>query len=439
MNPVEIIAKKRDGGVLTRDEIDAFIRGYMAGQVADYQVSAWLMAVFLQGMSYQETADLTLAMVNSGDRLDLSGIAPFVVDKHSTGGVGDKTTLVVAPIVAACGLPVAKMSGRALGFTGGTLDKLESIRGFRADLTTEEFFAQVREHGIVVSGQSADLAPADGKLYALRDVTATVDSIPLIASSIMSKKIASGANGIVLDVKVGRGAFMETEDKALELAETMVRIGHSLGRRVTAVISDMNQPLGLAVGNAVEVKEAIDTLNGRGPADFTRHCLTVASQMLLLAERVGTAEEGASLLEEQIRSGAGLAKLKEMVTAQGGNPAFLDEPDRLPQARFIEPLPAPQTGYIAAIDAREVGLTTSMLGAGRQRKGDPVDYAVGVVFRHKVGDYVKERQPLLTVHANSKEQLREAKQRLLAAIRIADAPPEPQPLIHRILRDADIV
>lgn len=438
MNPVEIIAKKRDGQVLTREEINDFVQGFVRGDVPDYQVAAWLMAVFLRGMSYEETADLTLAIVNSGDRLDLSDIAPFVVDKHSSGGVGDKTTLVVAPIVAACGLPVAKMSGRALGFTGGTLDKLESIPGFRADLTTEEFLAQVRQHGIVVAGQSKDLAPADGKLYALRDVTATVDSIPLIAASIMSKKIASGANGIVLDVKVGRGAFMETEERALELAKTMVRIGRSLGRRVTAVLSDMNQPLGLAVGNAVEVKEAIDTLNGRGPADFLQHCLTVAGQMVLLAGRAKDDSEAQEVLLRQIRSGAGLAKLKEMVAAQGGNTAYVDEPERLPKAAIAQSFFAPQSGYIAAIDARTVGLTAALLGAGRQKKGDPVDYAVGIVFQHKVGDYVNVGEPLLTIHANSADKLREAQLRLRSAIRFSDAPPAPYPLIHRILRDTEV-
>jgi pyrimidine-nucleoside phosphorylase len=438
MNPVEIIAKKRDGKTLTRDEINAFVQGFVRGDIPDYQAAAWLMAVVLRGMSYEETADFTLAIVNSGSRLDLSGIASFVADKHSTGGVGDKTTLVVAPVVAAAGLPVAKMSGRALGFTGGTLDKLESIRGFRADLTTEEFLAQVRQHGIVVAGQSKDLAPADGKLYALRDVTATVDSMPLIAASIMSKKIASGANGIVLDVKVGRGAFMETEERALELAQTMVRIGRSLGRRVTAVLSDMNQPLGLAVGNAVEVKEAIDALNGRGPKDFVEHSLAVGAQMLLLAGRVKMADEGTALLRAQIVSGAGFAKLKEMVAAQGGDTSYLSDPSRLPQARFIQPLPSPQTGFVASIDAREVGLTAALLGAGRKKKGDPVDYAVGVVLIHKVGSRIHAGQPLLTIHANSEEHLAEAQQRLLSAIRFSDARPEPPPLIHRILRDTDV-
>jgi pyrimidine-nucleoside phosphorylase len=393
------------------------------------------MAVFLRGMTYEETTALTLAIVNSGDRLDLSGIAPFVVDKHSSGGVGDKTTLAVIPLVAACGVTIAKMSGRALDFTGGTLDKLESIPGFRANLTTEEFMAQVRECGLVVAGQSKDLAPADGKLYALRDVTATVDCMPLIAASIMSKKIASGANGIVLDVKVGRGAFMETEERALELAQTMVRIGRGLGRRVTAVLSDMNQPLGDAVGNALEVKEAVDTLQGHGPEDFTQHCLTIGSQMLLLAGRVKTDAKGQALLKEKIASGTGFAKLKQMVAAQGGDTAYLDDPSRLPRAQFIREFPAPRSGYVSAIDAREVGLTAALLGAGRQKKGDPVDHAVGMVFQRKVGDYVKSGQPILTIHANSEEKLEAAEQRLAAAIQLSRSKPAPLLLIHRILRD----
>ena len=437
MNPIEIIARKRDGKALTAEEINDFIMGFVRGDVPDYQMSAWLMAVVLRGMTYEEAAAVTLTIVDSGVRLDLSGIAPFIVDKHSTGGVGDKTTLVVAPLVAACGLPVAKMSGRALDFTGGTLDKLESIPGFRSDLTTDEFLAQVRNIGIVVAGQSKDLAPADGKLYALRDVTATVHSMPLIAASIMSKKIASGANGIVLDVKVGRGAFMETEEAALELAETMVRIGRSVGRRVTAVLSDMNQPLGNAVGNALEVLEAVDTLKGAGPQDFLQHCLTIAGQMLLLAGRASSPEESETILRGAIDSGEGFAKLKEMVAAQGGDTACLDDPSRLPQAEFIQPLAAPQTGYISEIDAREVGLTAGVLGAGRQKKGDPVDYAVGIVFRRKVGDYVNSGEPLVTVHANSEEKLRLAQLRLRGAIRFSDSPPQPYPLTHRILRDEE--
>lgn len=437
MNAVEIIARKRDGRALTGDEINDFVQGFVRGDIPDYQVSAWLMAVFLRGMTYEETTALTLAIVNSGDRLDLSRIAPFVVDKHSSGGVGDKTTLAVIPLVAACGVTIAKMSGRALDFTGGTLDKLESIPGFRSDLTTEEFMAQVRACGLVVAGQSQDLAPADGKLYALRDVTATVDCMPLIAASIMSKKIASGANGIVLDVKVGRGAFMETEERALELAGTMVSIGRGLGRRVTAVLSDMNQPLGVAVGNALEVKEAIDTLQGRGPDDFTRHCLTLGSQMLLLAGRVKTDAKGQALLKEKIASGEGFAKLKQMVAAQGGDTAYLDDPSRLPRAQFVRKFTAPRSGYVSAIDAREVGLTAALLGSGRQKKGDSVDYAVGMVFQRKVGDYVKRDQPILTIHASSEEKLAAAERRLAAAILLSRSKPAPLPLIHRILRDEE--
>lgn len=438
MRVVDIIAKKRDGEKLTAAEITEFVQGYVGGAIPDYQASAWLMAVFLRGMDFDETAALTQAIVCSGSILDLSGIAPFVVDKHSTGGVGDKTTLVVAPLVAACGVPVAKMSGRALGFTGGTLDKLESIPGFRSDLTTQQFLAQVREHGIVVAGQSADLTPADGKLYALRDVTATVDSFPLIASSIMSKKIASGANGIVLDVKVGRGAFMRTDADAEMLAQTMLQIGRSLGRRVTAVLSDMSQPLGLAVGNALELREALDTLRGEGPTDFVAHCQTIATEMLLLAGRAACASEAARLLAQALASRKALRKFQELVSAQGGDVTVVQKPELLPSARLIEPLLAARTGYVSAIDAMEVGLTAALLGAGRSRKGETVDHAVGVVMHRKVGDAVTSGEAVLTIHANHEDHLTEARARLLAAVTIADERAEPPPLVHRVIRDTDL-
>jgi len=372
MRAVDVIAHKRDGKRLSAEEIDFFIQGFARGTIPDYQVAAWLMAVVLRGMDRQETIDLTMSIVRSGERLDLSDIAPFVVDKHSTGGVGDKTTLVVAPLVAAAGLYLGKVSGRGLGFTGGTLDKLESIPGFRCNLGRDEFLAQLASTGIVVTSQSADLAPADGKLYALRDVTATVSSLPLIASSIMSKKIASGANGIVLDVKVGRGAFMQTEEEALELAQLMVDIGHDMGRKVRAVISDMNQPLGCAVGNSLEVVEALETLHGRGPTDFRQHCLAVASQMLLVAGVTLDAQASSEQLEQLLDGGLALARFRQWIATQGGDLSYVDEPAGLPTARFIEEVPAPQSGYIAAIDAREIGLTAMLLGGGRAKKGDPV-------------------------------------------------------------------
>jgi pyrimidine-nucleoside phosphorylase len=359
--------------------------------------------------------------------LALQDIAPFVVDKHSTGGVGDKTTLTIAPLVAAAGVSVGKISGRGLGFTGGTLDKLESIPGFRAELSTDEFRAQLESTGVVVVGQSAELAPADGKLYALRDVTATVDSLPLIASSIMSKKIAAGANGIVLDVKVGHGAFMETEKNARALADLMVDIGEDLGRRIRAVISDMNQPLGSAVGNALELREALDTLRGQGPDDFRQHCLTIAGQMLLVAGRTE------NHLEQLLDSGRALHKFRDWIAAQGGDVSYVDDPSQLPSARYVEEVHAPHSGYIAKLNAREVGLTSMLLGGGRAKKDDRIDHSVGIVLQVKIGDRVEEGQPLLTIHANDEAKLWGARQRLLAAYEWSDEPVDPPPLIHQIV------
>ncbi len=422
MRAIDIIAKKRDGLELTGEELKFFVEGYTRGNIPDYQASAWCMAVLLQGMTHAEATALTLHMAQSGDTLDLHNIAPFVVDKHSTGGVGDKTTLVVAPLVACHGLPVGKMSGRGLGFTGGTVDKLESIRGFRVSLTTKEFMDMLATHGIALSGQSADLAPADGKFYALRDVTATVDSMPLIAASIMSKKIASGADGIVLDVKVGRGAFMKTEANAEELANLMVEIGQGVGRRVAAVIADMNQPLGRAVGNALEVKEAIETLQGGGPADFREHCLTVAGKMIELAGKAKHIDVAKSMLAGSLNDGAAWAKFVEWITAQGGDRAVLDNPDLLPQAPLVETVPAPQRGFIGAIDAIEVGQTVVMLGGGRAKKGDPIDYGVGIIHHAKVGDRLAQGEPLLTIHANVPDTLAAARERLLAAIGWSESP-----------------
>jgi pyrimidine-nucleoside phosphorylase len=434
MRAADIIVKKRDGGELTAKEIQFFIQGYTRGEIPDYQAAAWCMAVLLRGMTHREATDLTLAMAHSGDMLDLHAIAPFVVDKHSTGGVGDKTTLVVAPLVASQGLPVGKMSGRGLGFSGGTLDKLESIRGFTVTLSREQFMRQLAEHGIVVAGQSADLAPADGKLYALRDVTGTVESLPLIASSIMSKKIAAGADAIVLDVKVGKGAFMKTEAQAEELAELMVAIGQGVGRQVAAVISDMNQPLGQAVGNALEVHEAIDTLHGSGPSDFREHCLTVAGMILLLAGKAPNLDEARSILTRSLEDGSAWHKFVEWLVAQGSDRVILEAPGLLPSASLIEGAPSPRAGFIREIDAYEVGLTAVMLGGGREKKGDPIDYAVGIVHHKKVGDWVEEGEPLLTVHANDEGKLAEARDRLLSAIGWSEEPVTPPPHTHKIIR-----
>jgi len=430
MRAVDIIIKKRDGGILSTEEIHFFIEGYASGDIPDYQASAWAMAVLQKGMTSKETADLTTAIAASGDTIDLSGVAKFAVDKHSTGGVGDKTTLVVQPIVAACGVPVGKMSGRGLGFTGGTLDKMESIEGFRVDLSTDEFMNQLEEIGLVLSGQTADLAPADGKLYALRDVTGTVPSIPLIASSVMSKKIAGGAQGIVLDVKVGNGAFMQSVEDGLELARLMVEIGVHAGSKVVALLSDMNQPLGNAVGNALEVREAVETLQDGGPGDFREHCVVVASHMLLLAEKIENLSEARGKIEDQLKDGRAYEKMVAMVSAQGGDTGMLENLDRLPKAPIIKTHNAQKSGFIARVHAREVGLTAMELGAGRAKKSDPVDHAVGVVVHTKVGDTIAQGEPLFTVHAQSEEMASAAAERLCAAHDISDEPVEPLPLFY---------
>jgi pyrimidine-nucleoside phosphorylase len=430
---VDIIIHKRDGGELTREEIEFFIDGYNRGDIPDYQAAAWAMAVLLRGMTPRETTDLTLALVNTGETIDLSGVVPIAVDKHSTGGVGDKTTLVVEPLVAACGLPVGKLSGRGLGFSGGTLDKLESIPGFRTQLTTDEFIEQLRRVGLVLSGQSADLAPADGKLYALRDVTGTVQSIPLIASSVMSKKIAGGANAILLDVKVGYGAFMRNLDEAHQLAELMVGIGRLAGRRAIALISDMNQPLGWAVGNALEVREAIDTLHGAGPEDFREHCLEAAAYLLVLGEKVETVAEGRFQAEGALADGRAWERFRTLVATQGGDLAYVDDPQQLPRADQIESVPAPRSGYLVEINAQVVGETSVMLGAGREKKTDPIDHAVGIEVLHKVGEWVEAGQPLFWVHANQAERLAEARQRLLQAHQWSDNPVEPLPLFYGVV------
>jgi pyrimidine-nucleoside phosphorylase len=433
MRALDIIIKKRDGGELTREEIEFFVSAYAAEQIPDYQAAAWAMAVLLKGMTPRETTDLTLAMAHSGDTLDLSQVVPIAVDKHSTGGVGDKTTLVVEPLVAACGLAVGKMSGRGLGFSGGTLDKMESIPGFRTDLSTEEFLQQLRTIGLVLTGQTGDLAPADGKLYALRDVTGTVQSIPLIASSVMCKKIAAGAQAIVLDVKVGYGAFMRTIEEARVLSELMVSIAHLAGRRAVALLSDMNQPLGCAVGNALEVKEAVETLKGGGPEDFREHCLVVAGYMLSLGNVAANEADGKQLALQALKDGRGWAKFKTLVKAQGGDVQYIEEVDRLPTAPIVEMVPAPRTGFVSGIHAQVVGETAVKLGAGRERKGEPIDHSVGVVIHHKVGDHVAAGGPLFSVHANHPSLANVAKQAILEAHTWSDSPVEPLPLFYGVV------
>jgi pyrimidine-nucleoside phosphorylase len=433
MRAVDVIARKRDGAALTTEEIQWFVEAYTHDRIPDYQAAAWLMAVYLRGMERRETVDLTLAMAESGDILDLSGAVDYAVDKHSSGGVGDKTTLVVLPLVAAAGVPVAKMSGRGLGFSGGTLDKLESIAGYNVSLTTEGFLRQAKEHGIVLCGQTANLAPADGKFYALRDVTATVASLPLVASSIMSKKIAAGANGIVLDVKMGEGAFMATVEDARVLAQLMVAIGRDVGRDMVAIISDMNQPLGCAVGNALEVREAIETMRGGGPPDFREHCLYVAAQMVSLARREGHPDALAGILlelENRLQRGEALAKFRELVAAQGGDAAMIDNPDRLPAARLVEVVDVPADGYVSRVSALDVAVAALALGAGREKKGDAVDHAVGVIAHLKVGEVARQGQPAFTIHANSDARLAEARQRLAAAIGYSTQPVDPLPLFY---------
>jgi pyrimidine-nucleoside phosphorylase len=398
---VEVIEKKRDGKTLTADEIDALVQGYTNGHIPDYQMSAFLMAVVWRGMSAAETAALTSSMVRSGERLDLSRFGR-VVDKHSTGGVGDKTTLVVAPLVAACGAPVAKMSGRSLGFSGGTLDKLESIRGYRVDLTTEEFLAQLGRIGIVVTGQTADLAPADGKMYALRDASGTVPAIPLIASSVMSKKIAAGANAVVLDVKVGSGAFMKDLRSARALAKAMVAIGVAHGLAVTCELTDMEQPLGRAVGNSLEIAEAIAALRGEGPSDLITLARVAGAEMLVRARRARETKAALARIDAALADGTGLAKFRELVAAQGGDVAMVDDPARLPRAPKVETLRAPRTAYVAAIAADRVGIASVHLGAGREKKGDPIDHRTGIALRAKVGDRVERGEPYADIHVSGR-------------------------------------
>ena len=430
MRAVDIIIKKRDKGELTREEIDFFIKGFTSGDIPDYQASAFAMAVLLNGMTPHETTDLTLAMAQSGQMMDLRDVVDIAVDKHSSGGVGDKTTLTVLPVVAACGLPVGKMSGRGLGFSGGTLDKLESIPGYRVNLSIDEFKKQLKEKGVVLSGQSLDLAPADGKMYALRDVTGTVQSIPLIASSIMCKKLAAGANAILLDVKTGLGAFMETLDEARVLANLMVDIGKLAGRDVVALLSDMNQPLGFAVGNSLEAIEAIETLQGGGPADFREHCLHVSAHMLVLGKRAKDLAEGRAMAEKAIADGSGFEKFRVLVQAQGGDVSYVDDVSKFPRAKLVEVVNAPRSGFISEVQARSVGEAAVTLGAGRAKKSDTVDHAVGFVIHKKVGDQIQKGEPLFTIHANDEARLAEAREAVLAAHSFSDTVVPPLPLFY---------
>ena len=433
MRMYDIIMKKRNGYALTNEEIEYFVGGYTKGEIPDYQISALLMAVYFSGMSEEETFNLTMAMANSGDILNLSEIEGIKVDKHSTGGVGDKTSLVVGPMVAALGVPVAKMSGRGLGHTGGTIDKLESIPGFSTVLPEERFTDNVNKIKIALVGQTANLAPADKKLYALRDVTATVDNLSLIASSIMSKKLASGADAIVLDVKTGSGAFMKQEDDAIELARAMVGIGNRAGRDTVAVVTNMDEPLGNAVGNALEVKEAIDALNGNGPEDLVELSLVLGSQMLMAAGNVESMEEGIKKLNETIENGSAKNKFREFIMAQGGNGDIVDDINLLPKASIVMDIIAEENGFVKRIDTEQVGLASLVLGGGRETKDSIIDLSVGIVLRKKVGDQVLKNDVVATIHANDIEKLKQAKEKLEIAYEFSKTPVKSQQLIKWII------
>lgn len=433
MRAVDIIEKKRNGLELTDEEIKWIIDNYTNDSIPDYQMSALLMAIYFRGMNKHEAATMTKAMVESGDQIDLSDIEGIKVDKHSTGGVGDTTTIILAPLVASVGAPIAKMSGRGLGHTGGTLDKLEAIPGFHIELTSDEFIDAVNKHKIAVIGQTGNLTPADKRIYALRDVTGTVNSIPLIASSIMSKKIAAGSDAIVLDVKVGSGAFMKTVEDANRLGQTMVEIGEKVGRRTMVVVSDMSQPLGRAIGNALEVKEAIETLRGEGPEDLTELVLTLGSQMVVLGGKAETLDEARSLLEEAIQSGKALDKLKEFLTTQGGDANVVDDPSLLAQAKYQIELPAQRSGKISEMQAEKIGIASMLLGAGRASKEDEIDMAVGIVLNKKIGDDVKEGESILTIHSN-REDVSDVVELLQENITIADEASEPKLILNTITK-----
>jgi pyrimidine-nucleoside phosphorylase len=434
MQTVDLIRKKRDGHALSTAEISWLVDQYTQEQIPDYQMSAWLMAVYWRGMDARETSDLTLAMAHSGEELHVRDTISPVVDKHSTGGVGDKVTLAVAPLVAACGVAVGKMTGRGLGHTGGTVDKLESIRGFRSAFSREEFMRILTQHHIILAGQSSDLAPADGKMYALRDVTGTVESIPLIAASIMSKKLAIGASHLLLDVKVGSGAFMKNVEQAWELAKTMVDIGRLAGLHTVAAITSMDQPLGQAIGNALEIAEAIAILHGKGPQDVSDLCYHEASELLVMTGAAGSMSEAERRVEQAIREGAAVAKLAEVIAAQGGDPQQIEQPELLPSAPVRSMLVAPQSGYIAAIQAEQMGLASMRLGAGRFKKGESIDHRTGFILQAKVGDYCNAGDPLVEIHARSESEAATVHEALLACYTWSDAPVTVGPLIYDTIR-----
>ncbi|MBO0442212.1 pyrimidine-nucleoside phosphorylase [Vagococcus fluvialis] len=433
MRMVDLIQKKRDGGVLSKEEINFIVSGYTSGDITDYQMSALLMSIYFEDMTDEEITCLTMAMSHSGDVIDLSEIDGIKVDKHSTGGVGDTTTIVLAPLVASVGAAVAKMSGRGLGHTGGTIDKLEAIPGFQVEIPNDDFIRLVNESFVAVTGQSGDLAPADKKIYALRDVTATVDSIPLISSSIMSKKIASGADAIVLDVTTGDGAFMKSLEDAERLAHTMVRIGKLANRQTMAIISDMSQPLGNAIGNANEIVEAIDALKGEGPEDLMEMVYTLGSQMVVLAKKAESLEEARQMLEENIKNGKATEKFKEMIRNQGGDDSIVDHPEKLPQAKYVFEVPAKESGVVSKMVADQIGIAAMMLGAGRRTKEETIDYAVGLYLNKKVGDIVKEGESLVTIYAN-REDVEDVKQVLYENIEIGESGKEPT-LIHKVITE----
>lgn len=433
MRMVDLIQKKRDGGILSEEEINFIVSGYTSGDITDYQMSALLMSIYFEDMTDEEITCLTMAMSHSGDVIDLSEIDGIKVDKHSTGGVGDTTTIVLAPLVASVGAAVAKMSGRGLGHTGGTIDKLEAIPGFQVEIPNDDFIRLVNESFVAVTGQSGDLAPADKKIYALRDVTATVDSIPLISSSIMSKKIASGADAIVLDVTTGDGAFMKSLEDAERLAHTMVRIGKLANRQTMAIISDMSQPLGNAIGNANEIVEAIDALKGEGPEDLMEMVYTLGSQMVVLAKKAETLEKARQMLEENIKNGKATEKFKEMIRNQGGDDSIVDHPEKLPQAKYVFEVPAKESGVVSKMVADQIGIAAMMLGAGRRTKEETIDYAVGLYLNKKVGDVVKEGESLVTIYAN-REDVEDVKQVLYENIEIGESGKEPT-LIHKVITE----
>lgn len=438
MRIYDIIRKKRDGHELSKEEINFFVEKYSKNEIPDYQASALLMAIYINKMNKQETVYLTEAMMNSGDVIDLSAIKGIKVDKHSTGGVGDKTTIALAPLVASCGAPVAKMSGRGLGHTGGTLDKLEAIPGFSIEMDAEKFINSVNEKNIAVCGQTATIAVADKKMYALRDVTATVDNISLIAASIMCKKLASGSNAILLDVKTGDGAFMKTLDDSFELAKAMVDIGCGMGRETIGMITNMDEPLGFAVGNSLEVIEAIETLKGNGPKDFVMLCETLGAYMLVLAKVCESFEEGKKMIQDAISSGRALEKLKEFIENQGGDKRVVDDYDLLPKSKNIVPIKSPKSGYISKIEAEEIGVSAMILGAGRETKEDELDLSAGIVLQKKVGDYVNKGDVLAYMHYNKEEKFEQAKERFINAYEIVDDKTQPKKLIYGVVTKDEI-